>query len=136
MDINRIFSFADETALEAYNTLNGVDLALENRIGFAESEESYWIMKGTDGTVEITGEDFNNYTEVTYGIVNAQIVNLDTFRNDISKAFYFDANPYKDTIGDWKIYVDTDLKTSVCTVGNETKGGGTWVVRQTITVLP
>lgn len=136
MDINRILVFADETELTTYNTDNDADLALENRIGFATSEETYWLMKGTDGLTDITGEDFNNYTEVTYGTINAQVINVTTFRSDISKAFYFDANPYKDTVGDWKIYVDTDLKTSVCTVGSETKGGGTWVVRQTITVLP
>lgn len=133
MDINRIFSFEDETALEAYNTLNGVDLALENRIGFAESEESYWIMKGTDGTLEITGSDFNQFSETTTGTLNAQ--NLKIASNShfqLNSYFYFAENLIVDSEGDWRFYADTNgFYFEVCTVPALTKGGGTWVNKST-----
>jgi len=134
MDINRIFSFADETALEAYNTLNGVDLALENRIGFAESEESYWIMKGTDGTLEITGQDFNQFSETTTGTVNAQTLKIASNSHfSFNSYLYFADNDAIDTAGDWRFFADIrGFYFEVCTVPALTKGGGTWVNRQTI----
>jgi hypothetical protein len=40
-----------------------------------------------------------------------------------------------DTIGDWRSYATyKGFYTEYCTVGNATKGAGTWVAKQIITI--
>jgi len=40
-----------------------------------------------------------------------------------------------DTAGDWRTFGNgTAFYTEYCTVGSATKGAGTWVVKQTITI--
>lgn len=48
---------------------------------------------------------------------------------------YFAQNTSADTIGDWRVFGNlTAFYVEYCTVANATKGGGTWVMKQTIQI--
>ena len=49
--------------------------------------------------------------------------------------YYFAQSLTEDTEGDWRMYGDDNgFYFQVCTVGNATKGAGTWVTKFTIDV--
>lgn len=51
----------------------------------------------------------------------------------IGSYFYHASDFLTDSIGDWRQYATADsFITEQCTVGSETKGGGTWVMKHTI----
>ena len=59
------------------------------------------------------------------------------FDNNISRDsyLYFSQSSTSDTIGDWRQHGDDNgFYVEYCTVGNATKGGGTWVNKFTIQV--
>ena len=138
MEIERNFGFDDYTALETFNTENAVDLALENRIGYDLDTGDCYIMKGSNGIVDVTGEDLRKYLDSIFGNLQIQSINLkDIFNMPYEKYFYFSLYDNKDTIGDWRMIANVSgFSFEICTVGNSTKGGGTWINRQTITPLP
>jgi hypothetical protein len=95
----------------------------------ADGKSAYeiWIAEGNVGTEadfldSLKGEDGNDGND-----------GLDGRNVPIGDYAYHAANSSIDTIGDWRTYADANgFYTQYCTVGDATKGAGTWVTKFTI----
>jgi len=74
----------------------------------------------------VTGQEFCHKTD------GAWKSNEDVVRGD----YRYDSQVLgSDTIGDWRTYSDgAGFYTQYCTLGNATKGAGTWVTKNTIVI--
>jgi hypothetical protein len=62
--------------------------------------------------------------------------NVDPDWSVIRESYRYDAQSYTaDTVGDWRTYADANgYYVQYCTVGNATKGAGTWVTKFTVQI--
>jgi hypothetical protein len=111
---------------------------------------NFALMTTTSSTNE-SGRIVNKWTDATYAtrtssfewwLANNTVMakkmelsgpgSLDTLRGQYH---YHSISIGADTAGDWRTYsTDTGFYTEYCTVGNATKGAGTWVNKHTITI--